>query len=116
MHRCYGQEVLLHKYYLKSYRVSPEVSGCLERITVFMDTPNRRPRDFDSVTGGKSTTVSYLSESPNCQNSKGRRTKSEFTTLMRHVTSMLQRNDSIYRATRMPTGSMERDEFLKFGG
>ena len=84
----------------------------LRRI-VHGHTPTVGSGDFDSVTGGKSTTVSYLSESPNRQNSKGRANKIRIYNIDEGMSPPYYNgDDSIYSTTRMPTGlRLERDEF-----
>ena len=82
----------------------------LRRI-VHGHTPTVGSGDFDSVTGGKSTTVSYLSESPNRQNSKGRANKIRIYNIDEGMSPPYYNgDDSIYSTTRMPTGlRLERE-------
>ena len=84
----------------------------LRRI-VHGHTPTVGAGDFDSVTGGKSTTVSYLSENPNRQNSKGRANKIRVYNIDEGMSPpYYSGDDSIYSTTRMPTGlRIETDEF-----
>ena len=84
----------------------------LRRI-VHGHTPTVGSGDFDSVTGGKSTTVSYLSENPNRQNSRGRANKIRVYNIDEGMSPpYYSGDDSIYSITRMPTGlRIETDEF-----
>ena len=76
-------------------------------------TPTVGSGDFDSVTGGKSTTLSYLSENPNRQNSRGRANKIRVYNIDEGMSPpYYSGDDSIYSITRMPTGlRIETDEF-----
>ena len=84
----------------------------LRRI-VHGHTPTPGSGHFDAVTGGKSTTVSYLSENPNRQNSKGRANKIRVYNIDEGMSPPYYIGDEpIYSANRMPTGlRIEADEF-----
>ena len=84
----------------------------LQRI-VHGHTPTVGSGDFDSVTSGKSTTVSYLGESLGRQSSKGRANRIRIYNIDEGMSPVYYNGDeSPYSPLRMPTGlRLEKDEF-----
>ena len=76
-------------------------------------TPTVGSGDFDSVTSGKSTTVSYLGESLGRQTSKGRANRIRIYNIDEGMSPVYYNgDDSVYNPQRMPTGlRLEKDEF-----
>lgn len=76
-------------------------------------TPTVGSGEFDSVTSGKSTTVSYLGESLGRQSSKGRANRIRIYNIDEGMSPAYYGGDeSIYSPQRMPTGlRLEKDEF-----
>jgi len=89
----------------------------LRRI-VHGHTPTPSSGHFDSVTNGKSTTVSYLGESASRQATKGRANKIRIYNIDEGMSPPYYiGDDSIYSPTRMPTGlRIEVDEYSAIEG
>ena len=84
----------------------------LRRI-VHGHTPTVGSGDFDSVTSGKSTTVSYLGDSLGRQSTKGRANRIRIYNIDEGMSPAYYNGDeSVYSPNRMPTGlRLEKDEF-----
>jgi len=84
----------------------------LRRI-VHGHTPTVGSGDFDSVTSGKSTTVSYLGDSLGRQSTKGRANRIRIYNIDEGMSPAYYSGDeSVYSPNRMPTGlRLEKDEF-----
>jgi hypothetical protein len=76
-------------------------------------TPTVGSGDFDSVTNGKSTTVSYLGDSQGRQSSKGRANGIRIYNIDEGMSPAYYAGaESVYSPQRMPTGlRLEKDEF-----
>ena len=76
-------------------------------------TPTVGSGDFDSVTNGKSTTVSYLGDSLGRQSSKGRANGIRIYNIDEGMSPAYYSGaESVYSPQRMPTGlRLEKDEF-----
>jgi len=76
-------------------------------------TPTVGSGDFDSVTNGKSTTVSYLGDSQGRQSSKGRANGIRIYNIDEGMSPAYYAGaESVYSPERMPTGlRLEKDDF-----